>query len=395
MHIAIFLDQHPMSLGGVQTSVRLQRKFLNRLGVEVTAFAPKCKNAKSEPWIKIVPSRYITFDGEYSAVLDYRAALEAADREFQKTKFDLIHLQGDFASAASAYYLARKYSLPLVHTSHTNIDVGVERIIGKRLKRVLLRLAADRFAKLNSITAPTKINDAWEYMSMIYPAADVVLAPSHHFAKHLRDKGVREQSEVMITGVDDDLIDAVERRAPVPNRPVQFLWAGRFLTEKRLLQTIRAFWKADTEARLLIYGNGPLEKAARSLVKTLVLSNRVEFYGRVDRGDMLQAFADADVVLQTSLGFETQGMTVFEAAAFGTPSLCCDANVASELKEGHYWLGGESVESLAEAMEACHQDVLNGNHKRSEGQDLRWLRQSELTARAVELYRSLIQKQSE
>ena len=40
MHILIVTDQHPESLGGVQVAIRLQRKFLERLGHRVTIAAP-------------------------------------------------------------------------------------------------------------------------------------------------------------------------------------------------------------------------------------------------------------------------------------------------------------------------------------------------------------------
>jgi glycosyltransferase involved in cell wall biosynthesis len=110
---------------------------------------------------------------------------------------------------------------------------------------------------------------------------------------------------------------------------------------------------------------------------------------------MLQAFADADIVLQTSIGFETQGMTVFEAAAFGTPALCCDKRVAGELKPGHWWVTkDESIEALAESMKEAHADVLSGNGRRGDGEDTSWLLQSKLTERMIAIYQEQISRKS-
>jgi glycosyltransferase involved in cell wall biosynthesis len=174
---------------------------------------------------------------------------------------------------------------------------------------------------------------------------------------------------------------------------VRFIWAGRFLREKRLLQTIRAFKRAELDAELVIYGSGALETAAKSLVRTLRLGGKVTFVGRVGREEMLQAFADADVVLQTSIGFETQGMTVFEAAAFGTPALCCDERVAGELKEGHYWVTKDSsIDSLAKQMRTAHDEILGGNTRRSDQEDNSWLLQSRLSARMFEIYQGEIER---
>jgi glycosyltransferase involved in cell wall biosynthesis len=115
----------------------------------------------------------------------------------------------------------------------------------------------------------------------------------------------------------------------------------------------------------------------------------------VDREEMLQAFADADVVLQTSIGFETQGMTVFEAAAFGTPALCCDKRVAGELKPGRWWVtGDESIDALAISMKEAFADVASGDNHRGDGEDNSWLLQSKLTERMLEIYKEQIRLKS-
>jgi len=390
LHIAIFTDLHPMSLGGVQTSVRLQRKFLERMGVQVTIFTSKSSRAEpNDGSIVVLPSRNFSPDGEYSAVFNVPKAMTVARREFQRTKFDLIHLQGDGSSAAMGLKLAREYHIPLIHHAHTNIDVVLERLIGKRLNKRLFNYAARLYTR--SVGLPKqRVTNGWEYMALTYPNADLVLVPSNHFAKTIEEKGIAHKIEVMPNGVDDDAVANIRRKTPLPTPKVRFIWAGRFQREKRLTQTIRAFKKADIDAELHIYGTGPLEKPSKSLARTLGLHNQVKFFGRVDRDEMMQAFADSDVVLQTSIGFETQGMTVFEAAAFGTPALCCDKRVAGELKPGHSWVAeDESIEGLALEMRRAYEDVLAGNNKRDYS-DPGWLLQSRLTSRMIGLYAGLI-----
>lgn len=394
LHIAIFMDQHPMSLGGVQTSVRLQRKFLARAGVEVTVFAPKSANALPDDDTIVLPSRRLSPDGEYSAVWDMEEAYEVAEAVFAQQKFDLIHLQGDFAAAAISLALAKKHNIPLIHHAHTNIDVVLERIIGKRLNARLFSFAAKKYCEVSG--QPKQVaKDGWEYMAITYPHADLVMAPSHHFAKTIEEHGIAHNVTVMLNGVDDDSVAGLKRQTESPNKPIRFIWAGRFLREKRLLQTIRAFKRANLDAELVIYGTGALETPAKSLVRTLRLGHKVTFHGRVDREEMLQAFADADVVLQTSIGFETQGMTVFEAAAFGTPALCCDRRVAGELKPGHWWVtGDESIEALAISMKEAFADVASGHNRRGDGEDNSWLLQSKLTERMLEIYKEQIRLKS-
>jgi glycosyltransferase involved in cell wall biosynthesis len=99
--------------------------------------------------------------------------------------------------------------------------------------------------------------------------------------------------------------------------------------------------------------------------------------------------------LQTSIGFETQGMTVFEAAAFGTPALCCDKRVAGELKPGHWWVtSDESIDALVVGMKEAFADVASGNSRRGDGEDNSWLLQSKLTERMLEIYKEQIRLKS-
>lgn len=41
MHVVMFGDQHAETLGGAQVSMRLQRRFLEKAGHEVTIVAPR------------------------------------------------------------------------------------------------------------------------------------------------------------------------------------------------------------------------------------------------------------------------------------------------------------------------------------------------------------------
>ena len=65
----------------------------------------------------------------------------------------------------------------------------------------------------------------------------------------------------------------------------------------------------------------------------------------------LAAMRDADALVQTSIGFETQGLTPFEAAALGTPTVFCDPNIAHDLAVEPSWLARDaSVAALADVL---------------------------------------------
>jgi 1,2-diacylglycerol 3-alpha-glucosyltransferase len=391
LHIALFMDQHPHSLGGVQTSVMLQKKYLNRNGVQVTIFAPKSKRAVPDPSIKVIPSSYPSIGREYSVVWSLRKAAKFCQKQYESEKYDLVHLQGDFAAASLAIELAKSRNLPLVYTAHTNIDVMANKLVGRPIKVLFLRFFTWQHATFLKIPNRPRVKDAFEYMEFIHRNMEKVIAPSKHFAELLKTRGVADSSEVIITGVDDDLVQDVKRSVPTPQKPVHFVWAGRMQPEKRILQTIEAFAKAKTNATLSIYGFGPLERAARNLVRARVLTKRIKFYGKLPHREILQVFADADVVMQTSIGFETQGLTVYEAAAVGTPTLLCDPKIAAEMPAGSSWLDETgSIGSLAKTIKFANKEITEGNTKRHTLADNSWLYQSQISQRTIALYRQMI-----
>jgi glycosyltransferase involved in cell wall biosynthesis len=195
--------------------------------------------------------------------------------------------------------------------------------------------------------------------------------------------------------VDDDLLSDVKRSTPVPQTPPHFVWAGRMQPEKRILQTIEAFARAKGKATLDIYGFGPLERAVKNLVRARRLSKRVKFHGKLPHREILQVFADADVVMQTSIGFETQGLTVYEAAATGTPTILCDAKISAELPEGSNWLDQTgTIKGLAKTIRRANKEISEGKTKRELLADNKWLYQSEISKRTIALYKQMIEQRA-
>jgi glycosyltransferase involved in cell wall biosynthesis len=207
--------------------------------------------------------------------------------------------------------------------------------------------------------------------------------------------GVAAHVHVVPTGVDDaalkDIFKSQHRRSS--EEPVTFAWSGRFSQEKRMMEFLQAFKLAEIPARVQIFGNGPLEKQAQAYIQENGLADRVQIVGRVSHTEMLNRLANADALIQTSVGFETQGMTVYEAGVVGTPSVLCDWNIADDLPEGSYWrVGNQSVASLAQAMRAAYEDILAGNSKKI---DLRnSMYQSELYKKSISIYESAIKAHS-
>ncbi|MBK0417570.1 glycosyltransferase [Leucobacter sp. CSA1] len=359
MHVLVVTDQHPESLGGVQVSIRLQRRFLERLGHRVTIAAPALHRpgyapAREEREACIdLPSRPITRDREYGiswpgARTD--RALATALRE--RPPVDLVHVQGDFWGAMIGIRAARGLGVPIVHTMHNHVDEGT---------RAVTPLAPLAFQGLRGWRAlalgrPAGVvagasRGAWRYLAELAAEAAVVTAPSQHFADELMAHGVADEVLVTPNGVDDEAVASVRSRVRRERDRPKLVWLGRMSQEKRVLEFIEAVARSGIDADVALHGAGLLLHRVEARIAELGLGDRVTIPGPVPYGDALAAMREADALVQTSIGFETQGLTPFEAAALGTPTVFCDTEIADDVGVEPAWrVGGTSVDALAATL---------------------------------------------
>ncbi|PWC06238.1 glycosyltransferase [Mycetocola zhujimingii] len=392
MHILMFSDQHADSLGGVQVSIRLQKRFLELAGHRVTVVAPGMHrdHQGSRDYVD-TPSVPITLDREYSLTVPGRRADRLLDAALAaRPPVDIVHVQADYWGAMLGYRFAARHGIRSVHTFHNHMEFGLEQVVPfpKLVIRALLwwehRVLKPRLSAL----APS----AWSYLDEFAERAAASVAPSGHFARLLESNGVGSDIDVIWTGADDALVDEV-LAAPAAvdrGRPL-FVWMGRMSAEKRILEYLDAIRLADVDAEFRLYGAGLLLKKAQAFVREHGLENRVVFAGKVPYRDALAAIASADALVQTSIGFETQGMTVFEAAALGTPSLVSDPNIAGELPDGIYWQPADgSVRALADAIRHAAADIASGSRLVVPPQESVEFRQSHQTERMIAVYERVL-----
>lgn len=392
MHILMFSDQHADSLGGVQVSIRLQKRFLELAGHRVTVVAPKMhrEHAGSADYVD-TSSVPITLDREYSLTVPSRRADRFIDAALAtRPPVDIVHVQADYWGAMLGYRFARRHGIRSVHTFHNHMEFGLEQVVPfpKLVIRALLWWEHRALKPRLSALPPS----AWSYLDELAERADACVAPSGHFARLLESHGVGSDIDVIWTGADDALVDevlttpaAVDRGRPL------FVWMGRMSAEKRILEYLEAIRLADVDAEYRLYGAGLLLTKAQAFVREHGLENRVVFAGKVPYRDALAAIASADALVQTSIGFETQGMTVFEAAALGTPSIVSDPNIAGELPDGIYWQPADgSVFALADAIRHAAADVTSGERLVVPPQESVEFRQSHQTARMIAVYERVL-----
>lgn len=388
----MFSDQHADSLGGVQVSLRLQKRFLEKAGHTVTVCAPKMhREHPGDPDYLDTPSVPITLDREYSMTVVSRRTDRFLDAAMAtRPPVDIVHVQADYWGAMLGYRYAARHGIRTVHTFHNHMEFGIEQVVPfpRLAVRGLLWWQHRVLKPTRSRLAPS----AWSFLNELAVRADASTAPSGHFASLLERKGVATDVDVIWTGADDAVVEDVLADA-VPRPPARplFVWMGRMSAEKRVLEYLEAIRVADVDAEFRLYGAGLLLSKAQAFVRDHGLVGRVRFAGKVPYRDALTAIASADALVQTSIGFETQGMTVFEAAALGTPSIVSDPNIAGELPDGTFWQPDDgSVAALADAIRRVAADVASGTKLVVEPQTSQEFRQSYQTARMIGVYERVL-----
>jgi glycosyltransferase involved in cell wall biosynthesis len=122
----------------------------------------------------------------------------------------------------------------------------------------------------------------------------------------------------------------------VPRDPRTVVFVGRLAPQKQLDHLLRAFalvLRQVPDARLELYGEGPLEGRLRALAADLGLDAAATFHGRTDAP--LRAFAGARVAAMTSL-HEGLPLTLTEGMSVGTPFVAYDCcyGPAEVLRDG-------------------------------------------------------------
>jgi 1,2-diacylglycerol 3-alpha-glucosyltransferase len=404
VHVVMFGDQHVETLGGAQVSMRLQRRFLEKAGHTVTVVAPRVHGPRGQAIAPDaayldIPSIPITPDREYSMSWPGRRTDRWVDAALAaRPPVDVVHVQADFWGAFIGHRFAARHRLPVVHTMHNRVDVGIAATtpFPKTVLRVLNGWQSWALGPHGTR------RDGWAYLRGLAAKSDAVTAPSSHFARRLEEHGVVPRDavphvDVVWNGIDDEVLDsalAAANGSRVPGPP-RFVWLGRMSPEKRLLPFLEALAASGVRADAEVIGGGGQRRAAERLVARLRPEASVVFAGRMPYARTLERIAAADAVVQTSIGFETQGMTIFEAASLGTPSVVSDPDLAAELGAGYWPVGSDAAAAattaaLAEALRVAAADIDAGSPVEVDPSIRERFRQSSRTAAMIEIYERVI-----
>lgn len=246
-------------------------------------------------------------------------------------QFDLLHYHFPmpWVDLAVACYLPK--SLQLIVHWHSEIirQKKLAHVLGPIIHRCLQR--ADRII----IADETHIDHS-------------LWLPAYRDKCHVIPYGIDLQSWQKVSATEAEKIQQLQKK----HKPF-VLAVGRLVSYKGFSTLIAAMRSVD--AKLIIVGEGPLEKELKQLVEKLQLTQQVYFYGNANQSELKCLYHAADLFVLPSISEnEAFGMVQLEAMACGKPIVntalhSAVPNVARHQKEALTVPPG-SVESLANAM---------------------------------------------
>jgi len=142
------------------------------------------------------------------------------------------------------------------------------------------------------------------------------------------------------------------------------LFVGRLQEQKnpnRLVDTFVEYLKVNSDAALIIVGDGNLRESTEGLVRLKGLEARVVFLGSIGQDELAKLYRAADVLLLSS-NFEGMPMCVIEALACGLPVVTTDVGEVRKLVIPGF--SGEISESFNAADLSASLEAVVGNPHR-------------------------------
>ncbi len=411
LRIAIFTDVFLGIPGGIPSSIRAQKTSLEALGHQVTIFCPGTPKdymnpltkfgADRDPNIIIVPTaKFLVNGAPFSKWTKYVTRFIEQKYPNLAESFDLFHIHYEATTSMAGLLLAKKYSIKIIQTMHGREDMAIEinvphpfktlaatgiNLIHYATLRPILKnfpvpdsqnLEIKKFPELDHQNLKTKkspsLNDQnteiknlapsitrrqmWQMMVRQANLADQVITPSAHFAEKLQLFGVTRPISVISNGIaDQETANFTPKIRTYQNHePLRILWFSRLSKEKRILpflESLRIAQKLEPNFHFIftIIGDGNQMSKVQKFCKKHFDKSSIKILGSIPHQEILQKYTqDQHLSIINSYQFDTQGLTILEAAACNLPVIYADPDM-SEIVPNHGGLCAESPNPRAMA----------------------------------------------
>lgn len=347
MKIAIFVETYLPYLNGVVTHVKILREGLINNGHEVLIVTAD-KNVKEHQIVDGVlrcPALEVKKIYGYGLSSPISHTLKKMIMEFDP---DIIHIQQEFGVGLAGIRIARAMDIPLIYTLHTMYDDYLYYIAPWPLTDMVKHISHN-------------------YMRFIARRADIITGPSKKCVDYLKNAGVKRKVYVIPNSVElenytDDATteqqqSEIRSRFSIPENAFVACFCGRIGKEKGVDNLIRLWseqMKEETDAYLMIIGNGPAREELEHMSNELGISDRVVFTGAVAHDDIPPYYACCNAYATASLS-EMYSISMLEAQASGLPVVQrLDPDNIDQIKVGINGYLFETSDEFGDIMRKLH-----------------------------------------
>lgn len=331
MKIGIFTDAYEPHISGVTTSIKMLKTALEKMHHEVYIVTANLDNNK---FIYDKKNKIIYLPGIKTGIYETKLTgiySKKAMKIIKEWNLDVIHSQTEFGVGYFSRIVAKKLSLPIVHTYHTLYEDYVHYVTHGHF---------DNFAKKLAI----KITKYY-----CEKRCDELIVPTDKIKDLFINKyNIIKQVNVIPTGIDIDKfkitpsmkknIQTIKNKYKIKDTDFIIGSVGRIAPEKsfdKLLYNIKDMIKVNTNIKVLLVGGGPDLDNLKELTKKLNLENYVIFTNKIDY-DLVPTYFNIFNVVVSFSKTETQGLTIIEGLAASKPTLCIEDDSFRAMIEPNY-----------------------------------------------------------
>lgn len=341
MKIAIFTDTFHPDINGVARTLKHFTNYLEKQNITFKVFAPD-SNSHSNEYISSHICRFkswsLFFYPEcrlaFPNLFQIKAELEAFSP-------DIIHVATPFNMGLCGIYLAKKLSIPLVGSYHTDFNY---------------------YLKFYNLQFLSKI--LWKYMKWFHKPFKKLFVPSQETYTQLHRRGFTNL-EIWPHGVDCqhfhpyyDKQSIREQRGITKKYLLTFV--GRLAPEKdvkTLLDVAKALpAEVNEQVQWLVVGDGPLREELEANSPAYMT-----FTGYLTGIELAEIYSASDLFVFPS-PTETFGNVVIEALASGTPAITANSggvkNIIQPGVTGYLCETGNAAEFVDAILQLLENDSL-------------------------------------
>ena len=441
LRIAIFTDVFLGIPGGIPSSIRAQKTALESLGHQVTIFCPGTQQdfenplsqfgANHDPNIILVPTAKFLVNGAPFSKWTKHVIRFIEEKYPNLTEsFDFFHIHYEATTSMAGLILAKKYHIKTIQTMHGREDMaiainvphpfktiaatGINLIHRTTLKSISKKSPRPDYqnpepkkspslnyqnAKIKNLAPTVARREMWQMMTRQANLADQVITPSAHFAKKLQLFGVTRPISVISNGIaDQEIANFTPRiRTYQDHEPLRILWFSRLSKEKRILpflESLRIAQELEPNFRFIftIIGDGNQMSKVRKFCRKHFDEASIKILGTIPHQEILQKYIeDQHLSIINSYQFDTQGLTILEAAACNLPVIYADPDM-TEIVPNHGGLCAKSPTPHAMAellLKIYHQPEIIQKLSQNLAASEKTYLQSHQIEKLLDLYRQL------